>query len=309
MDAKIRKELRDKIAHDFRVAARLNKAQVNTKLEYWAIQQSNFESRYPKRASSAQQTYVTWSDIEAIRAELERLTIALFERSFDLEERHQKRDPLDAKTIDSNVLSVLQAWAQSRPFSDDEMLEHWKLLKTSRIYTGLISDAAGNLTYKPTDREPVRAPNTRRTRAQGFLDWYAEKQSASRRKIKSAVQKPAARLIRSPRDAELVALDWMLYWGFDDASATPVGPDEGIDVASSRAVAQVKAFMVPIGRPELQNLAGVAAVEKKIPLFFALNGYTPQAIEWGNKANMALFTFDLQGNPEPVNDEARKYFA
>lgn len=120
---------------------------------------------------------------------------------------------------------------------------------------------------------------------------------------------PSERLIRSPHDAELTAADWMRHWGFSDAAATPVGADEGIDVNSSDAVAQVKALMVPVGRPDLQNLAGVAAVEGKKALFFALCGYTSQAISWAEKAEIALFRFDLQGRPEAVNALAASYLA
>ena len=94
------------------------------------------------------------------------------------------------------------------------------------------------------------------------------------------------------------------YWSEVNANAYA---DQGIDVVCDEAVAQVKAHMVPIGRPDLQNLAGVAAVEGKTALFFALNGFTAQAIEWADKAKMALFTFDLQGEPEPVNQIASQY--
>jgi hypothetical protein len=124
-------------------------------------------------------------------------------------------------------------------------------------------------------------------------------------KAPRARSKPKSVLIRSPRDAELIAVEWMRYWGFTDAIATPVGADEGIDVTSERAIAQVKAHMVPIGRPEIQNLAGVASVERKLAMFFALNGYTAQAVQWADKAKVALFTFDLQGRPEAVNETAR----
>jgi hypothetical protein len=119
--------------------------------------------------------------------------------------------------------------------------------------------------------------------------------------------RPVERLLRNPRDAELVAVEWMRYWGFRDARATSVGADEGIDVMSEGAVAQVKAHMIPTGRPDLQNLAGIAAVEGKEGIFFSLNGYSAQAIEWGTKAKIALFTFDLQGVPEAANSIAREF--
>ncbi len=77
---------------------------------------------------------------------------------------------------------------------------------------------------------------------------------ASRKAAPSA--QPAARLIRTARDAELVAAEGMRFWGYADARATPVGADEGIDVTAGTAVAQVKMEGVPTGRPVVQALLG-----------------------------------------------------
>lgn len=153
----------------------------------------------------------------------------------------------------------------------------------------------------------MQAAAVERERAEREAAVEEERAEQERRdRVLKAGPKPEGRLIRSPRDAELAAEEWMRYFGFGDAEVTPVGADEGIDVDSTRAVAQVKAYMVPVGRPDVQNLAGVAAAEGKIGIFFALNGYTPQAIQWADKANIALFSFDLQGEPEAVNKAAHK---
>lgn len=118
--------------------------------------------------------------------------------------------------------------------------------------------------------------------------------------------RPEPVLIRHPRDAEEAAARWMRYWGWRDARVTPVGVDEGIDVVAAQAVAQVKAHMNPIGRPDVQNLFGVASAEKKLALFFSLRGYTAEAKGWANKAGVGLFAFDLQGEPEPINQAAQQ---
>ncbi|HZQ87369.1 MAG TPA: DUF2510 domain-containing protein [Acidimicrobiales bacterium] len=118
--------------------------------------------------------------------------------------------------------------------------------------------------------------------------------------------KPALRLIRSATDAEIVAAEWMRYWGFEDAVRTPTGPDGGVDIMSSRAIGQVKAHYKPIGRPDLQRLYGEAVAQQKTPLFFSLDAFTPEALDWGTKVGMALFRFDMQGEPEPVNSAARQ---
>jgi TPR repeat protein len=120
------------------------------------------------------------------------------------------------------------------------------------------------------------------------------------------LNKPTLRLIRTPREAEEVAAEWMRYLGFLDASVTPVGPDQGIDVDSSEAVAQVKMEGISTSRPTIQGIAGVAALENKKAFFFSLGGFTSEAIDWSEKANVFLFQFDLQGEPRAINSHARK---
>ncbi|MEU1486315.1 restriction endonuclease [Streptomyces sp. NPDC005752] len=116
--------------------------------------------------------------------------------------------------------------------------------------------------------------------------------------------RPEPRLIRTPRDAELVAVDWMRYLGFADAVATPVGADEGIDVISERGLAQVKMEGRPTSRPTVQQLHGVATAKEREALFFSLGGYTVPASAWASQHGIALFRYDHQGTPEAVNPPA-----
>ena len=113
-----------------------------------------------------------------------------------------------------------------------------------------------------------------------------------------------ARTIRSPDDAEQVAAEWMRHLGFGDARCTGAGTDGGVDVRSGEAVAQVKAQLTPVGRPELQALYGVARSEGRRPLFFSLMNYTAAALAWADEVGMALFRFDHAGMVEPVNGAA-----
>ena len=92
--------------------------------------------------------------------------------------------------------------------------------------------------------------------------------------------------------------------GFSDVLCTPRGSDGGIDVRGAAALAQVKAQLTPVGRPELQALFGVAASEGKQPLFFSLMSYTAQARAWADGVGMALFRFDHGGEVEAVNEAA-----
>jgi hypothetical protein len=119
----------------------------------------------------------------------------------------------------------------------------------------------------------------------------------------------AARTIRSPDDAEQVAAEWMRHLGFADARCTGGAGDGGVDVRSRAAVAQVKAQLAPVGRPELQALYGVARSEGRTPLFFSLMSYTAAALGWADEVGMALFRFDHAGTVEAVNAAAETLLA
>ncbi|WP_159049065.1 restriction endonuclease [Streptomyces sp. NRRL B-3648] len=116
--------------------------------------------------------------------------------------------------------------------------------------------------------------------------------------------RPEPRLIRTARESELVAVDWMRYLGFTDAVATPVGADEGIDVISGRGLAQVKMEGSRTTRPIVQQLHGVATAKEKKALFFSMAGYTPPALAWASEHGIALFQYDRQGTPQAVNTPA-----
>jgi hypothetical protein len=107
------------------------------------------------------------------------------------------------------------------------------------------------------------------------------------------------------KEAEKIARDFMRQIGFSDARLTPPGPDGGIDVVSSEAVAQVKWHVSQIGSPELQALFGIASLHNKAALFFAQK-YSSEALRWGTKSKMALFKMKPSGEIEPVSSEAKR---
>lgn len=121
-------------------------------------------------------------------------------------------------------------------------------------------------------------------------------------------RRPDARQIRSPRDAELAARDWMHFLGYADARVTTGGPDGGVDVKSSRAIAQVKATSTVVGSPVVQQLVGVAEVEGKAGMLFSLAGYSQRAIHWAKRSGIALFRLDLSGNLAPINERAKHLY-
>lgn len=118
------------------------------------------------------------------------------------------------------------------------------------------------------------------------------------------MDRPEHRLIRSPGDAEVVAADWLRYFGYVDATVTAAGADGGVDVESSVVVAQVKAEMKPTGRPVVQQIFGIASLRGAQAAVFSLAGFTSEAADWANEAGVALFQFDMQGDPEPLNSHS-----
>jgi hypothetical protein len=155
-----------------------------------------------------------------------------------------------------------------------------------------------NLATIPLEARLLQVPSNLDTLFQVF----------SRGPAANRLDRPEPVLIRSPYDAEKVAAHWMRWMGFADATETMPGADGGIDVESATALAQVKTETLPVGRPALQRLAGAAHAERKRGLFFSLSGYTAQAREWADQASIAIFTFDLQGVPQPINRVAEDLF-
>ena len=92
--------------------------------------------------------------------------------------------------------------------------------------------------------------------------------------------------------------------GDESVRLTGLGPDGGVDIRGSSVVAQVKAQVAPVGASIIQQLCGVATVENKFGAVYGLAGFTPDARKFADKANVALFEFDLAGDAKPVNNSA-----
>ncbi|WP_249645573.1 restriction endonuclease [Nocardia sputi] len=110
--------------------------------------------------------------------------------------------------------------------------------------------------------------------------------------------------------AENSAAQHMRALGFPDAKVTPRGADGGIDVTSSRAIAQVKWHISPTGRPDVQKLYGARGRRHHLEmLFFSASGYTAQAVECANELKVALFTIDQNNGLIPRNKPAQTMMA
>jgi hypothetical protein len=103
--------------------------------------------------------------------------------------------------------------------------------------------------------------------------------------------------------AEELAQGHMQELGFGDSRRTPVGADDGMDVVSGQAIAQVKHQSQPVGSPEIQRLRG-AAFHVDHALFYSSSGYTEAAKSFADSRDVSLFAFDAGGDVEPANSAA-----
>ncbi|WP_446210355.1 restriction endonuclease [Micromonospora sp. IBSANI012] len=104
--------------------------------------------------------------------------------------------------------------------------------------------------------------------------------------------------------AEELAVWHLRLLGYPDARCTRGGADSGVDVLATGAVAQVKHWAQPVGQPPLRDLFGVGQAAAAKPFFYSLSGYTPQALEWANATNMALFAYSADGRVLAQNSAA-----
>lgn len=119
-----------------------------------------------------------------------------------------------------------------------------------------------------------------------------QRQETQREKLNNRPTAPLAQKFGvSHRGAEALCAAWMRHLGAIDAKETQVSADGGIDVVSNRYIAQVKNYSGSVGAPEIQQLAGIVAVDKRIGLFFTSGTYTSEAISFANKAKIPLFIY------------------
>lgn len=113
----------------------------------------------------------------------------------------------------------------------------------------------------------------------------------------------------SPEGAEHLAAAWMRHLGAADAQVTAYRSDGGVDVVSSNYVAQVKHQLGAVGRPEIQQIAGIANVENKVAVFFTTNRYSSEARNFAEVAGVALFVMNPEeGTLRQVNEAAKTVF-
>ena len=107
----------------------------------------------------------------------------------------------------------------------------------------------------------------------------------------------------SHEGAEALVAEWIRHLGAVDAEVTRLTGDGGIDVESSGYIAQVKNYAGAVGVSELRELAGVAAVDGRTPLFFTSGTLTAEASLFAEAARIAAFRYDaIAGQLDALND-------
>jgi hypothetical protein len=105
-------------------------------------------------------------------------------------------------------------------------------------------------------------------------------------------------------EAEKAVCEWMRHHGYPDAELTAGGPDGGVDIRSAVAVAQVKDQSRPVSAPLVQALFGIATCERRTPLLFSSDGFTPDARAFADRTGVALFDISFYGRISPANRHA-----
>lgn len=134
--------------------------------------------------------------------------------------------------------------------------------------------------------------------------WSERPRQADEANPRGLLEKPAPRIVRTPHEAEELAAEWCRWYGFEDVETTGHSSDGGVDVRAKGMIAQVKMLSIPVGRPDLQQLYGVAMAQRALPLFFSVGNYSREARQWAEQVGMALFGYTRGGEVEPVNSYA-----
>ena len=111
----------------------------------------------------------------------------------------------------------------------------------------------------------------------------------------------------SPRGAEILCSQWMVYLGFQGVKVTEFSNDGGVDIEADTAVAQVKLYEGSVGVTEIRELVGVAHVDGKTPIFFTSGSYTKEARGFADSAGVPIFRYSVeQGTLQPGNRAAEQ---
>lgn len=155
-----------------------------------------------------------------------------------------------------------------------------------------------------------RRAEFRRAAYEGALSALRRRQKREQPAPSRPMAAPTAGSNMNPTQAEQFVAEWMRQLGDLDARATRATNDGGIDVESRRFIAQVKHYSTNVGVAPLRELAGVAAVDGRTPLFFTRTGYASGAVDFADNSGIALFVYDeARGFLRGANQRGQTYAA
>lgn len=108
------------------------------------------------------------------------------------------------------------------------------------------------------------------------------------------------------QEAERLAAGHLQVMGYIDAEVTGGGADNGIDVSSTGALAQVKHRTGKVSAPDVRDLYGTAIARGAIGCFYSLGGFTASATKWAEEVGVALFVYDSFGMVKPASSLATR---
>ena len=123
---------------------------------------------------------------------------------------------------------------------------------------------------------------------------------------------PAPRVELSPREAEKLVQEWLVYLGFVEAQVTQYSQDGGVDVLTDEFAVQVKRWRNGnnLGVRDVRELYGVATKLKKSALFFITSDVSSAAMKEANELCMPIIRFAyLEPKLTPLNPAARSFLS
>jgi hypothetical protein len=139
--------------------------------------------------------------------------------------------------------------------------------------------------------EATHKEQTRAEEAKKYIEFSAvgKKSFTAVKGASDSYPKPGRLLHPTPENFEEYCAEWCRYLNYQDAVKTQNSRDGGIDIRASNMIAQVKFQANSVGVGPIRELNGVKRGNQET-LFFALNGYTPEARREASEIGMTLIT-------------------
>lgn len=241
--------------------------------------------------------------------EVQKLTTSILKRISDLEAETNGADKrlrrLQARmesTSESIERKIKQRLAKDRTPSHDQDAARRSILENTALYPAIDDLVASEKSLRREYDDLTSAVQSLQEARSRLAE--TEKIVARLSKNQPRSEPPPKMVVLEWSQAEELARDFLIWLGYRDARVTACGADGGVDIDSSKAVGQVKMHNKGVGRPDVQQLFGIGAAERKQPVFFAFS-YTAEATAWATTHDVPLYRFARSGEVTPATPAAR----